>query len=144
MRTTPRSPADSVSSALTELRALIALLPVVITDRVRLLTLELHRARGALALLVVLGLAATLMLGTAWFAMWAALAAWIVSSGVAWGWAALAVMVINLVGAVVLLLKARRLGPLVALPATARRLGATPWNDAAAADTAATTTQAVS
>jgi len=133
-----------VASAVSELRALIALLPAVITDRVRLLTLELHRARNALALLVVLGLVATLMLGTAWFAMWAALAAWIVSSGVAWGWAALAVMMINLVVAVVLLLKARRLGPLVALPATARRLGVTPSNDAAAADTAASTAEAVS
>jgi len=144
MPTTTRSPADSVASAVSELRALIALLPAVITDRVRLLTLELHRARNALALLVVLGLVATLMLGTAWFAMWAALAAWIVSSGVAWGWAALAVMMINLVVAVVLLLKARRLGPLVALPATARRLGVTPSNDAAAADTAASTAEAVS
>ena len=124
--------ADSVASAFALLHALAETLPELIRRRVRLLTLELHRASNALALIVALTIGAALMLATAWLALWGALAAALVESGLHWGWAALLILLLNGAAALLVLLKVRALGRLLTLPATLRQLGVADEGDAAA------------
>jgi uncharacterized membrane protein YqjE len=103
-------------------RRIFADLPGVVRDRVDLLTLELQRAGKSLAVMVVLGLAAVILLLTAWFAFWIGFAATLMHFGLAWGWAFLIVLALNIGGAVFALLRARALVKDLTLPATRRRM----------------------
>lgn len=102
--------------------ALFADLPGLLSDRVHLLSLELQRASSALGQMVALGLLASVLFATAWLALWVGLAAGFIALGLAWWWAAALVMFINLAAAVWALLRVKALAPLLALPATLRRL----------------------
>jgi len=102
--------------------ALFADLPGLLTDRVHLLALELRRAGGALGQMVALGLLAAILFATAWIALWVGVAAAVLALGVAWPWALLLVLLVNLGAAVWALLRVKALAPLLALPATLRRL----------------------
>ena len=114
---------DSVASAFALLRSLGESLPELVRRRVRLLTLELRRAGDALALIAALTIVAALMLATAWLALWGAVAAALVETGLHWGWAALLILLLNGAAALLLLMKVRTLGRLLTLPATLRQLG---------------------
>jgi hypothetical protein len=102
--------------------ALIADLPGLLSDRVHLLALELRRASGALGQMVGLALLAAILFATAWLTLWAGLVAGFVSLGLFWPWAVLIVLVVNLAAAAWALMRVKALAPLLALPATLRRL----------------------
>jgi hypothetical protein len=106
---------DLVSRLLNEL-------PGLISDRVELLSLELRRAGESLATMVVLGLVATILLLTAWAALWIGLAFALIDMGLHWGWALAIVLALNIGGAVFALLRVRALAGNLTLPATKRRL----------------------
>ena len=102
--------------------ALFADLPGLLTDRVHLLSLELRRASNALGQMVALGLLAAILFATAWITVWVGLAAAFLAVGLAWPWIVLLVLVVNLSAAIWALLRVKALAPLLALPATLRRL----------------------
>jgi uncharacterized membrane protein YqjE len=119
----PPEPApDEVVSLPKAVGALFADLPGLLTDRVHLLSLELQRASNALGQMVALGLLAAILVATAWLALWVGLAAAFLAVGLAWPWIVLLVLVINLGAAGWAILRVKALAPLLALPATLRRL----------------------
>lgn len=118
----PDGPPDEIVSLPKAIGALLADLPGILTDRVRLLSLELQRATNALGQMVALGLLAAILVATAWLAFWVGLAAAFLALGIAWPWIVLLVLFINLSTAAWCVMRVRRLVPLLALPATLRRL----------------------
>ena len=118
----PEGPPDEIVSLPKAIGALLADLPGILTDRVRLLSLELRRASNALGQMVALGLLAAILVATAWLAFWVGLAAAFLALGVAWPWIVLLVLFINLSAAAWCVMRVKRLAPLLALPATLRRL----------------------
>jgi hypothetical protein len=120
--TPPTGAADEAVSLPQAVGALFADLPGLLTDRVHLLALELRRASGALGQMVALGLLAAILFATAWIALWAGVAAAVLAIGVAWPWAVVLVLFVNLAAAVWAVLRVKALAPLLALPATLRRL----------------------
>jgi len=118
----PDGPPDEIVSLPKAIGALLADLPGILTDRVRLLSLELQRATNTLGQMVALGLLAAIVAGTAWLAFWVGLAAAFLALGVAWPWIVLLVLFINLSAAAWCVMRVKRLAPLLALPATLRRL----------------------
>ena len=97
-------------------------LPGLVSDRIELLSLELRRAGLALAQIVALVVAGTILGVTAWLALWGCLAGALVAAGLPWAGALLAVLLINLAACAALLMRARALLPLLGLPATRRHL----------------------
>lgn len=120
--TPPEGPPDEIVSLPKAIGALLADLPGILTDRVRLLSLELRRATNALGQIVALGLLAAILVATAWLGFWLGLAAAFLALGIAWPWIVLLVLFINLSAAVWCVMRVKRLVPLLALPATLRRL----------------------
>ena len=120
--TPPEAPPDEVVSLPKAVSALFADLPGLLTDRVHLLSLELRRASNALGQMVALGLLAAILVATAWLALWVGLAAAFLAVGLAWPWIVLLVLFVNLSAAVWALMRVKALAPLLALPATLRRL----------------------
>jgi hypothetical protein len=120
--TPPEGPPDEIVSLPKAIGALLADLPGILTDRVRLLSLELRRATNALGQMVALGLLAAILVATAWLAFWLGLAAAFLALGIAWPWIVLLVLFINLSAAAWCVMRVKRLVPLLALPATLRRL----------------------
>jgi uncharacterized membrane protein YqjE len=116
---TPDVPLQSLPQAV---GALFADLPGILTDRVHLLSLELRRASNALGQMVALGLLAAILFATSWITLWVGLAAAFVAVGLAWPWIVLLVLAVNLAAAVWALMRVKALAPLLALPATLRRL----------------------
>jgi hypothetical protein len=102
--------------------ALLADLPGLLSDRVHLLALELRRASTALGQMVALGLLAAILFATAWITLWVGLAAALLAAGLAWPWIVLLVLFANLAAAIWALMRVKALAPLLALPATLRRL----------------------
>lgn len=107
---------------LEQARALLGDLPGLLTDRVKLFSLELKRAAGALGQMAALGLFAAILVSTAWVALWIGFAAGMIALGLAWPWAALIVFAINVAGAAWCGLRVKALAPLLTLPATLRNL----------------------
>ena len=120
--TPPEAPPDGFGSLPQAIGALFADLPGLLTDRVRLLSLELKRASNALGQMVALGLLAAILAATAWIALWVGLAAALLAVGLAWPWVVLLVLFVNLSAAIWAALRVKALAPLLALPATLRRL----------------------
>jgi uncharacterized membrane protein YqjE len=118
----PDATPDDVVSLPKAVGALFADLPGLLSDRVHLLSLELRRASNALGQMVALGLLAAILFATAWIALWVGLAAAFLAVGLAWPWIVLLVLVINLGAATWAILRVKALAPLLALPATLRRL----------------------
>ena len=119
----PPEPApDDVLSLPKAVGALFADLPGLLTDRVHLLSLELRRASNALGQMVALGLLAAILVATAWLTLWVGLAAAFLAVGLAWPWIVLLVLFINLTAAAWAVMRVKALAPLLALPATLRRL----------------------
>ncbi len=120
--TPPEASPDAFESLPKAIGALFADLPGLLTDRVRLLSLELQRASNALGQMVALGLLAAILVATAWLALWVGLAAGCIALGLAWPWVVLLVLFVNLAAAAWAMLRIKALAPLLALPATLRRL----------------------
>ena len=120
--TPPEATPDDVVSLPKAVSALFADLPGLLTDRVHLLALELRRASAALGQMVALGLLAAILFATAWIALWVGLAAAFLAVGLAWPWVVLLVLFVNLSAAIWAALRVKALAPLLALPATLRRL----------------------
>ena len=120
--TPPEAPPDEVVSLPKAVGALFADLPGLLTDRVHLLSLELRRASNALGQMVALGLLAAILFATAWITLWVGLAEAFLAVGLAWPWIVLLVLFVNLAAAVWALMRVKALAPLLALPATLRRL----------------------
>jgi Putative Actinobacterial Holin-X, holin superfamily III len=116
---------EAAPSTLDALRRAMRELPGIVSDRVQLLSLEMRRAGQALGLMLALFAAAAVLVSTAWVALWGALFAALVQAGLAWGWAALLVIALNLGAAFFAVRRAIALAPLLALPATVRRLTVT-------------------
>lgn len=104
------------------IKALLAELPALFSDRVKLLALEMKRAGRALAQIMALLVAAAIFAATAWAALWAAVIVLLLRTGLSLGLVLLIVLAINLVGAVAALLGIRKLARWLTLPATVRRL----------------------
>jgi hypothetical protein len=120
--TPPPATPDEVVSLPRAVGALFADLPGLLSDRVHLLALELRRASSALGQMVALGLLAAILFATAWITLWVGLAAALLAVGLAWPWIVLLVLFVNLAAAVWALMRVKALAPLLALPATLRRL----------------------
>ena len=120
--TPPEAPPDEVVSLPKAVGALFADLPGLLTDRVHLLSLELRRASNALGQMVALGLLAAILFATAWITLWVGLAEAFLAVGLAWPWIVLLVLFVNLAAAFWALMRVKALAPLLALPATLRRL----------------------
>jgi hypothetical protein len=118
----PPADHDEALSLPRAVAALIADLPGLLSDRVHQLALEMRRASGALGQMVGLALLAAILFATAWLTLWAGLVAAFVALGLFWPWAVLIVLVVNLAAAVWALMRVKALAPLLALPATLRRL----------------------
>jgi hypothetical protein len=102
--------------------ALLRDLPGLLTDRIHLFSLEVRRAMAALAQMVVLGLLAAIFCATAWLALWVGITAALVDAGLSRPWACALVVGVNLFAALWAGLRVRALAPLLAMPATLRRL----------------------
>lgn len=113
-------------SLFAQAQGLLRELPGLVSDRFELLSLELRRAGSALVKIVVLVLAAAILGITAWLVLWAALVGGLIVLGLHWSAALLVALLINLVAIAVALLWARRLLPLLQMPATRRHLTPTP------------------
>ena len=120
--TPPEAPPDGFESLPKAIGALFADLPGLLTDRVRLLSLELQRASNALGQMVALGLLAAILFATAWITLWVGLAEAFLAVGLKWPWIVLLVLFVNLSAAIWAVLRVKALAPLLALPATLRRL----------------------
>ena len=72
--------------------------------------------------MVALGLLAAILFATAWITLWIGLAEAFLAVGLKWPWIVLLVLFVNLAAAVWALLRVKALAPLLALPATLRRL----------------------
>jgi len=118
----PDVPHEETLSLPKAVTALFADLPGLLSDRVHLLALELRRASGALGQMVALGLLAAILVATAWTTLWVGFAAACLSFGLAWPWIVLLVLFVNLAAAVWAVMRVKALAPLLALPATLRRL----------------------
>jgi hypothetical protein len=104
------------------LRGIAADLPGLVSDRIELLSLEVRRAGLALAQIVALVVAIGVLAVTAWMALWIGVAAALLAWGLALGWVVAIAIALNLVAAALAAQRVRRLAPLLALPATVRRL----------------------
>ncbi len=118
----PEATPDEIVSLPKAVSALFADLPGLLTDRVHLLSLELRRASNALGQIVALGLLAAILFATAWLTLWVGLAAAFLAVGLAWPWIVLLVLFVNLSAAAWAVVRVKALAPLLALPATLRRL----------------------
>jgi uncharacterized membrane protein YqjE len=97
-------------------------LPGLVSDRVELLSLELHRAGLALMRIVVLMIAASILGVTAWLALWSAAVMALVAAGLPPALALGCALLVNVAAAAWAVARARRLLPLLRLPATRRHL----------------------
>ena len=120
-------------SALTALHALLCDLPHLLSTRLTLLSLELKRAMRTLALLMGLVLAAGVLAATAWIALWIGISHALVSAGVPLPVTIFLVLLLNASAAIAVLLWARSLTHLLALPATMRQLTVRPEQSISAA-----------
>jgi hypothetical protein len=115
-------PGAAQLSMLDSLRELWEQLLGLLNDRIELLTLELRRAGTALVQIVVLVVAGAILGATAWLVLWGAIVTLLVAAGLPLVWALAVALLINVGGAAAALARARRLLPLLRLPATHRHL----------------------
>lgn len=123
-------PGEDPTSRLTDrTRSLTASLGVVwrdllgmFSDRVALLSLELHRAGLALTQVLFWTLAALILALTGWLALCGTIAVLMVDQGMRWVQVLPILMVVNFVVAMLALSRAKALAPQLALPVTTRHL----------------------
>jgi hypothetical protein len=101
-------------------------LPGLVSDRVELLSLELHRAGLALAQIAALVVAAAILGVTAWLVLWGMVVALLVMAGLHWLAALGLALLANLLAAWWAVARVRKLLPALKLPATRRHLMISP------------------
>ncbi|HRO60784.1 MAG TPA: phage holin family protein [Burkholderiaceae bacterium] len=126
MRRTEDRPDRGLGAILHTLQALLEELPGLVSDRVRLLALELRLAGKSLGTMLVMALAALVFGGTAWVALWVGVVAALVAADLHWAWAVGLVLLVNLAAAAFAVIRALRLVGRLALPATVRHLTRSP------------------
>lgn len=104
------------------LQDLMAVLPGLVSDRLELLALELHRAGRGMVQIMALVLATAMLGATAWLALCSGLGLTLVALGLSWPLALLAVLLVNLALAWAAVSRVRRLLANLGLPATRRHL----------------------
>lgn len=107
---------------LQSLQNLLAALPGLVSDRLELLALELHRAGRGIVQIVVLMLTAAILGASAWLALCVGMALALVALNMPWPAALLGVLLINLVLGWAALARARYLLANLGLPVTRRHL----------------------
>lgn len=107
-------------------RSLAGELPGLVSDRVHLFALELRRSGLALAKIVAWAVAAAVLLSTAWLALWVGLGVGAIRAGWTWYWVLAGILLLNVAVAWFAIAQARALAPMLALPATLRRLTLAP------------------
>ncbi len=135
----PPSAAPAAPSALDLLRSLMEDVPRMIGARIELLSLELQRAKQAFIVMAALGAVAALLLVTAWFVIWGAAIAGLIQAGLAWGWAVLIVLVVQLGGAFLALRYALSMTRYLGFAATLRNLAPRPRSPGKAGEAPLTT-----
>jgi uncharacterized membrane protein YqjE len=128
------SAAPPEPSWLASLQGLAAELPGLLSDRIELFSLELHRLRLLLVQMVALIVAAAILGVTAWLALWGVAVGGLIRLGLHWAEALTIVLLINLLVCAPLALRVRALAALLNLSATRRHLGAAPPHEPAAAE----------
>lgn len=129
---TQPAPADAApippaqESLLDTLKGIWQELPGLVSDRVEILSLELNRAGLALAQIAVLVVAAAILGVTAWLVLWGMAVGLLVMAGLHWLAALALALVANLLAALWAVSRARKLLPLLKLPATRRHLMVSP------------------
>ncbi len=117
-----KEPGETPESLMDTLRSLWHDIPRLLSDRVELFSLELHRAGLALLQIVVLGIGLAVVAITAWLILWSLIITGLTLVGLHWmGAFALALAVHVVIGAW-LVLRAKTLLPMLRLPATRRHL----------------------
>ncbi|MDO9599221.1 MAG: phage holin family protein [Azoarcus sp.] len=101
---------------------LMAALPGLVSDRLELLALELHRAARGMVQIMALVVATAILGTTAWLVLCSGLGLTLVALGLSWPLALLAVLLFNLALAWAAVSRARRLLAKLGLPATRRHL----------------------
>ena len=101
---------------------LLAVLPGLVSDRLELLALELHRAGRGMVQIVALVVATAMLATAAWFALCVGLGLALVTLGLPWPGALLVVLLFNGALAWAAVSRVRRLLSTLGLPATRRHL----------------------
>ena len=101
---------------------MMAVLPGLVSDRLQLLALELHRAGRSLVQITALVLMAAILCTTAWLALCSGLGLALVAQGWSWPLALLALLLLNLALAWAAVWRVRHLLVNLGLPATRRHL----------------------
>ena len=122
----PPAPPPPQESLLEAVKGIWHELPGLLSDRVELFSLELHRAGLALMQIAALVVAAAILGVTAWLVLWGAVVALLVMAGLHWLLALALVLAANLLAAWLALARVRRLLPSLKLPATRRHLMVSP------------------
>jgi len=115
-------PPGSVKALLQTVNTLLEEANGALRGRMELFSLELRRTGSALGQMVALALLAGLLASVAWLTLMVGLYMVLVSLGLHWSLAVLAVLLINGGGAVAALMRARSLTSELGFPATKRRL----------------------
>ncbi len=121
--TRPSHPAGIGAALGAAISGLLRELPAMVSDRVELLALELHRAGLALLHITCLGMALTVLALGGWFLLWALITAALVAGvGLHWAAALGAVLLVHGLLGWWVVSRIRRLLPTLGLPATRRQL----------------------
>ena len=113
--------------------AILDELPGAVSDRVQLLVLEARQAGRAAARFLVVVVVGCLLFATAWITACGAIGYAAIERGADWRWAAVTIIVANVLAAIAVIPVARGFLHRIALPATVRRLTVSPT--ASSADT---------
>ena len=139
----PPSPGDGSGGGrpaplIGDVQALLRLLPRLISDRVELLSLEMHRAGLALVQIAVLVVAIAILGVTAWLVLWGGVVAGLTAFGLHMAVALLIALLVNLGAVALAVVQVKRQLLLLNLPATRRHLMLNPTSGALLPDRAAT------
>lgn len=116
------APDDAPASLTRQLQALLQDLPGLFSDRVELLSLELHRAARALAQIVALIVAVAVLGVTAWLLLCVGAIRLLMMAGLTPEGALLVALLVNALAIGLALQRIKRLRPRLSLPATRRHL----------------------
>ncbi|MES2840369.1 MAG: phage holin family protein [Pseudomonadota bacterium] len=117
-----KEPGETPDSLMDTLRGLWHDIPRLFSDRVELLSLELHRAGLALLQIVVLGISLAVVGITAWLILWSLIITALTLVGLHWMGAFAMALAVHLVIGAWLVQRVKLLLPKLRLPATRRHL----------------------
>lgn len=104
------------------LGGLLSEVPGLVSDRVELLSLELHRAGLALLYISCLGIALTVLGLAGWMILWGLITLGLVAAGLTWAMALGVALLVHVALGWWAMNRIRRLLPTLGLPATRRQL----------------------